>query len=330
MKKNLSISGLVFAIVIGSVALTVVEWNLKSSPPAAPPAVQKSAVAQKPINPEPSKPDPAAEAAWEKIQPNLDAADVAAQKMIRKYCDRVDDFFAERKKRARGFAEDALSYRSKWAFAKSKLPFTDGEGHNKYLHELFETKIFTAKELEEFLQSVVKGCVIELQGIEGDLLVKIRADIGDDALGVMKDDVRFSAEAALRKKYAGAVADAAMTLKKDLPVWGGREAAAWVGADLTAPIIHSLAVSLIGRLGLSGGILGSGAASGAITLGGALVAGLIIDAAARPRAQGGSAMTRRPTSRNRSSTRWITVRSWCFMGGISRKSVRSFGAIREC
>ena len=51
--------------------------------------------------------------------------------------DRVAEFFGERRKRARAFAEEALSLRSKWEFLKSKLPelnganwqfFTGGDG----------------------------------------------------------------------------------------------------------------------------------------------------------------------------------------------------------
>ncbi len=220
----------------------------------------------------------AREAAWTKIQPHLAAADKAARVAIKKQCDQVSEFFAERKKRAGPFAEKALSLGSKWAFVKSKLPLTDGDGHRNYLREHFEQTVFSKAELDEMLQSVVKGCVAELQGIENELLVQIRADLGDDDLAALKGELSFPTDTALRQEYARAVAQAAKSVGKDLPVWGGREAVTWIGADLTTPILHSLAVSLVGRLGLSGTILGGSAATGAVTLGGAVVAGILLDA----------------------------------------------------
>ncbi len=220
----------------------------------------------------------AREAAWKKIQPHLAAADKAAAKAIKKQCDRVSEFFAERRKRARPFAEATLSIGSKWAFVKSKLPFTDSDGHRNYLRERFEQTVFSGAELEEVLKSAVKGCVAELQGIENDLLVTIRADLGDDDLAALKGELSFPTDAALRREYARAVEQAAKSVQRDLPVWGGREVVTWVGADLTNPIFRSLAASLVARLGLSGTILGGSAATGAFTLGGAVVAGILLDA----------------------------------------------------
>jgi len=244
----------------------------QQGPQPAPPAVRTAE--QAPATP----PSPAALAAWDKIQPHLAAAEKAGNDVVEKHCDRVKEFFAERRKRARPFAEQALSLGSKWAFVKSKLPLTDGDGHREYLREQFEEIVFSGAELEEVLQSAVKGCVAELQGIENELLVKVRADLSDDAVGAPSSDVRFPTEAALHEQYARAVEKAAKTFRNDLPVWGGREAVTWVGADLTAPIIQSLAASLIARLGLSGGIMGGSVASGAITLGGGVIAGFVIDA----------------------------------------------------
>ena len=68
---------------------------------------------------------------------------------MEKHCDRVSDFFNERKKRSHTFADKALSLWSKWKYAKSKLPFTDAAGHRKYLRELFEELVFSDKELSE-------------------------------------------------------------------------------------------------------------------------------------------------------------------------------------
>ena len=215
-------------------------------------------------------------AAWKKIAHRLNAADAAAYQAISKQCDRVSAFFHARKQRARAFAEETLSYRSKWRFLKSKLPFTDADGHREFLGEKFREVVFSQGELEELLVSCVKACVAELESIEKEAIFDIRSDLADDALGALKDGA-FSSDAALREAYAQAVERASKEFKSDLKFWAGREAVTQYGGTLAAPVLRSLAVSLAGRLGVSSATLGGGLASGTVTLGTGVVAGIIID-----------------------------------------------------
>ena len=220
--------------------------------------------------------NPAATAAWKKIAPRLSAADEAAHQAISKQCDRVGKFFNDRKQRARAFAEETLSYYSKWRFLKSKLPFTEADGHRQYLGEEFRRIVFSQDELEELLVSAVNACVAEWADIEGKAIRDVRADLADDALGTLTGGA-FASDAAFREAYAKAVEQAAAQFKSDLKVWGGKEAVAQFGGALATPVLRSLAVSLAGRLGVSSAALGGGAASGAVTLGTGFVAGIIID-----------------------------------------------------
>src|SRR5581483_6556569 len=84
----------------GSVCLWL---TTQQGPQSAPPSVRTTE--QAPATP----PSPAALAAWEKIQPHMVAAEKATNEAVKKHCDRVKEFFSERRKRARPFAEQALS-----------------------------------------------------------------------------------------------------------------------------------------------------------------------------------------------------------------------------
>ena len=227
---------------------------------------------------EPFTRDPVVLAAWRKINPHVNVADQSCFKAVEKHCNRVREFFAERKKRGRVFAEEALSLRSKWRYVKSKLPFTDAAGHQDFLRECFEKTVFSSREMEDVIRSAVEGCLAEWQAIENKLLMDIRADLGDDALASLKDGGMFSSEAVLREAYARAMERTGKAFGVDMAIWTGREGVAMAGGNMAAPVIHALAVSLAGRLGVSGTVLSGGVASGAVTLGGGVIAGVIIDA----------------------------------------------------
>ena len=208
-------------------------------------------------------------------------AETARRRRGRQAADRdaalVTRFFAERKERARAFAEEVLSLRGKWEFVKAKLPFTDHDGHERDLHDRFEEMVVSGPELKELIQSVVSRYVSELQGLENDLLVSLRADLSDSELAglqagaVLKTDEAFRRNARSLERVAGVVAG-------DLPVQVGREALTWVSADIATNVTASLATALAERLGISAGVLGTGAASGVATLGVGIAAGFVVDA----------------------------------------------------
>ena len=165
----------------------------------------------------PPQPAPARVEAWQKITPRLHAADQAGQETANRYRERVRAFFAERKGRSREFGEAVLSLGGKWAFLKSKLPFTDGEdGHRRYLRERFEEIVVSGPELQDLIQSAVAGCINELQGIENDLLVQIRADLSDSDLARVETGAMLRTDQAFRKEYARSLEEVAPIIGRDL------------------------------------------------------------------------------------------------------------------
>src|SRR5262249_45758547 len=117
--------------------------------------------------------------AWEKVAGRLREADRASRALAEQHLARVTEFFAGRRKAADAFAEDALSFKGKWALLKSKLPYADKDGYERYLREAFERHLFTAGDLADCVRSAAAGYVTELEGVENRLLVAVRADLSD-------------------------------------------------------------------------------------------------------------------------------------------------------
>ncbi len=217
-------------------------------------------------------------AAWDKITPRFVDADNTGRQAAERVSTRVESFFDERKQRARAFADEVLGLEGKWEFLKSKLPWGDEDGHRKYLRDRFSEKVISSQELQELIQSVVAEYVTELQGIENDLLVKVRADLSDSALGGLEANTALRTEEAFRQEYAKALEQVASIVTRDLGVQVSREVVSWIASDIATNITISLASGLAERLGITGGILSTGAASGVMSLGIGIAAGFLIDA----------------------------------------------------
>jgi hypothetical protein len=246
-------------------------WPGDESPEGSPvPAPVVVAAVAKP-------PSPEAEAAWEKIRPHLKEADEASADAVVKAAQRINDFFDSRYDRSLDFAEESLSLTSKWRLIKSRLPGTDAEGHREFLRERFEAVVFSRKELAGVIESAVEEFVQAIRGIENALLVKARADIGDDDLSPLRNEFAFRSDEAFRREYAKSLQGVADIAGKDLGVAVGREVVSWVAADMVTGIGVSLTTKVATRLGISAAILGSGVGSAVATLGVGLVAGVVID-----------------------------------------------------
>ncbi len=216
--------------------------------------------------------------AWQKITPRVRAADLNGRETADRREEFVRAFFADRKRHSRDFGEAVLSLSGKWAFIKSKLPYSDGDSHRQYLRERFAQIVVSGPELQDLIQSVVAGYINELQGIENDLLVQIRADLSDSDLARFETGAMLRTDEAFRNEYAKSLEQIAAVVQRDVMIQVGRETVAWVSADIATNITISLATALAERLGVSAGVLGTGVASGTLTLGVGIAAGLVLDA----------------------------------------------------
>ena len=185
--------------------------------------------------------------------------------------------FNRGRKGADMFAEDALSWGGKWALVKETLGIGEDQAHAQYLAESFGKHIFTNDDLNNALEGVIKGYISDLDSIENQLLVQLRADLADSELGRGGKLPVLSSDEAFREEYRRMAGSIMETLKRDAGMEVGRQVAGFVVMDAATPVVIHIVEFVAAELGIEAGILGTGAASGVATLGVGLLVGIIAD-----------------------------------------------------
>lgn len=202
----------------------------------------------------------------EVAKPHLSWAEQECERAVEVHLRAIDSFFADAKKNTRPFADEALSWASKWRLVVDYVPFTSGGRHETFVRGKFEEYVFRPSQLEDAVKQVVASYVKHVESIEGLMLVRIRADVADfpsDYLIAQLDESRLQAiyEEALSK----AVETTGGSLRTD------------IATEFVSSITGTVLVQVAVRLGVSAGVLGTGAASSWATVGVSLVVGLIVD-----------------------------------------------------
>jgi hypothetical protein len=222
--------------------------------------------------------EPAQRETWAKVQPHLERLDKEAEQARERRLASLRDFFREREKRSPRFAEDALSWGGKWALIKQTIRVGEADGHRKHLAETFARDILSADELQAEIARAVRGYLSDLEGLENDMLVKLRADLADLEMGRGVKLAMLGSDAAFLAECHRLEAELRPTLSRELGVTVGREVASFVAMDVTTQIVIRVAEAVAVELGASAGVLSAGAASTVATLGVGLVVGVVIDA----------------------------------------------------
>jgi hypothetical protein len=217
--------------------------------------------------------DPVRAKAWEAVAPRLDATDKASAGSIDRQAAAIDEFFDERSEGAEAFADDALSLRGKWVLVRSYLPFTDKKAHDRYLHKSFERRLFRAQELESLVSSALTAFLSEAEGLENSLLVDIRVDLRDGDLVRTNVLPSLHSDEAFRAEFTRMAVRLLPALSRDIGVSIGT----FAGSEVATATASKVFVAVAARLGVSGGILGAGAASSWATMGVGLIVAVIID-----------------------------------------------------
>ena len=209
------------------------------------------------------RPTPSPEAA---AKPHLDWAERESQRIISVHLHDLDTFFAEAKKNTPHLAARVLGYRSKWLLVKDRLPFTEGKEHEGFLRETFHACLFEPEQLEDRMRQVVMGYLQHVRSIEGQMLVNLRMDIAD----LPSTQPLATVDAAQLEAHVNAAITNAMGAT-------GTDLQADLANQIVAVVVGEALTSAAIRLGLSGGILGTGAASSWATVGISVVVCLIVD-----------------------------------------------------
>lgn len=193
-------------------------------------------------------------------------ADEESAKFLDEHLRQIELFFADSKKHTPEFADRALGWSSKWRLAADWVPFTKGDRHEAYLRGQFEELIFTPSQLAEVIEQTISSYLAHLRSLEGEVLVKIRADTADFSetyVVARLDETKW--EASYDEALSQAVAATGGGIRSD------------VATQLVGLIAGEVLTQVATRLGVSAGILGTGAASSWATFGVGLVVGLIVD-----------------------------------------------------
>ena len=212
------------------------------------------------------RPPEARREAVERAKPHLDWADAEAQRLVDEQLRSLDVFFGDVKKRTPRFAEDVLSWGSKWRLVADKLPYTRPDRHQEFLRERFGARLFTPDHLAQAVEFVVKSYVDSVLSTEGVMLVKIKADIQDLPQATLP---QFATKDAMERAFQIAIEEAAQKAQVDLRSDVIRELASTIAGEVMAMVAV--------RLGVSAGILSAGAGTSWATLGVGMVVGLIVD-----------------------------------------------------
>ncbi|MBP7933607.1 MAG: hypothetical protein KA354_03060 [Phycisphaerae bacterium] len=213
----------------------------------------------------------------ERIEPRMAAADVACDRALRRNIGLVRLFLLERRAGSRAFAEDMLSIRGKWALVRTHLPNLVGgreDAELRYLADRFACHVVSDEELKAVLEIAVAAYVAQVQAIENELLVGVRADVADLPLASLPAN---ATDEIVRAEYERLVRVIAPAVAADLGVDAARELASLVAGDVAAGIAGSVLGTVATRLGISSGILAVGAGSSWATLGLSIVAAVIAD-----------------------------------------------------
>jgi hypothetical protein len=212
--------------------------------------------------------------AWDRAQPLLAAAERQATATLDKRLDSIHAFLDERKPGARAFAERLLSLRGKWELVKSHIG--DQGDYAAFLQEAFGEHLFAMQDLEKAVATAVRSYLAELESIEEELLVRLRADLADDELPRTVIPVLRS-EQALRSHYHELSQRVAEDVRTDLGIVAGREVVLWQATNVATDLTLEVGAAVVSRLGISSTILAAGAASTWRTLGVGLVVGFVLD-----------------------------------------------------
>lgn len=263
---NRTIIKVVFVILLAVVVGTVGSRGTRedSNRPASPLA---TLLLQAPLAPE-RKPslEELRHQAVAKAAPHFDWADRECERLVDESLVALQCYFASVRKGTPQFAEVALGWGSKWRFVADRLPFIGGYRHEEYLRAAFREHLLTPEDLEAQIRRLVQNYVDSVRSVEDQTLIRIRLDIVNLSPGLLVGQID---EGKLRAIFAAAMTKAAehtgASLRED------------VAQQVIGLVVGEVLTQAAVRLGVSAGVLGTGAATSWATAGASILIGICVD-----------------------------------------------------
>jgi len=178
----------------------------------------------------------------------------------------LNQFFITSKKNIPSFVDEALGYYSKWKIIIDNIPYTSGGTHEKFIREKFEEIVLKPNQLEKEVRLTVTNYLDKVSSMENRMLVDLRADIPDISKDYFNENLSVNL---FQEKVDKIVVLASVASTEDIsPTIVLNLASIIAGEALTAVAI---------QMGVSSGILTTGAVTGWATFGIGLVVSLIVD-----------------------------------------------------
>ncbi|AWM40136.1 hypothetical protein GobsT_14330 [Gemmata obscuriglobus] len=175
----------------------------------------------------------------------------------------VSEVLAKGRKGAKPFAEDALSMRGKW---NALVGLFDGRSHKEYVTDAFTRHVFSSDELRAAIEGAVRGYLLDIEGIEAEMLVRLRADLATGGAGLP----HLGTDEAFAQEYQRLLTAVATDLQTDL----GLDVARLVAGEVVSRVASQALTAAATQMGISLTVMGS---STAATLGVGAVVGIIAD-----------------------------------------------------
>lgn len=174
------------------------------------------------------------------------------------------EFFAEARQHTRPFAEQVLSFDSKWKLVSQKV--FGGDGHTQFVREQFDKHLFTNEALDAAVANAVDGYLRYLEDVDSQLLVRLQTDLADLPPGTAP---QLTDREQLRAILADALSRALESVHAEFRGTVGCEVVGWFAGEVLW--------NAMTRLATSAGVLGTGAAASWATFGTSIIVSIIVD-----------------------------------------------------
>ncbi len=209
------------------------------------------------------------------VRHRLADADAKSEKAIDARLKPLNDLFDRGRSGSGEFAEEALSWNGKWQFVKGLV--SGSESHRAFLSRSFGQHVFTPDELRAAMEAVVRAYLDDLEAVESEMLVRLRADLADTDRPTELLPAHLRSDEEFRREYRKLAGDVVAELRLDVGVTVGREIGMLIASDVAATAALQAAKAAAAEMGVGAGILGTGAASTVATLGVGMVVAVILD-----------------------------------------------------
>ena len=195
-------------------------------------------------------------------QQHVHEAHQKALKAITRRAAEFSDFIHSRKSGAKSFSKDLISLYGRLRAISPYLPFTDKEGHKKYIEERFEQHIFAKHDLAAALRGTIKRSVKDVESIGNELAVTLERETFGPSLSLDRPPIAA-------KEFKELVERMVAASQRDVAKYP---------AELIVPEVAERVVKkVLVRLGVSGAILAAGTANSWWSLGATFLIGVVVD-----------------------------------------------------